>query len=113
MSKFSEINSLVFIHDDDGLEDSKTLSFLTQMNKVQTINYTDFGCEFPLGGKYKAHIFPVYPEKDSCFTKWEKKNNYIVDYLTKIFNYSLTKVTSRSPTSTAEQATGLEISPKP
>ena len=86
MSKFSEINSLVFIHDDDGLEDSKTLSFLTQMNKVQTINYTDFGCEYPLGGKYKAHIFPVYPEKDRCFTKWEKKNNYIVDYLTKIFN---------------------------
>ena len=86
MSKFSEINSLVFIHDDDGLEDSKTLSFLTQMNKVQTINYTDFGCEFPLGGKYKAHIFPVYPEKDSCFTKWEKKNNYIEDYLNEIFN---------------------------
>ena len=56
------------------------------MNKVQKINYTNFGCEFPLGGKYKAHIFPVYPEKDSCFTKWEKKNNYIVAYLTKIFN---------------------------
>ena len=85
MSKFSEINSLLFIHDDDGLEDSKTLSFLTKMNKVQTINYTNFGCEFPLGGKYKAHVFPVWPEKDSCFTKWEKKNNYIIDYLSKIF----------------------------
>ena len=85
MSKFSEINSLLFIHDDDGLEDSKTLSFLTKMNKVQTINYTNFGCEFPLGGKYKAHVFPVWPEKDSCFTKWEKKNNYIIDYLRKIF----------------------------
>ena len=85
MSKFSEINSLLFIHDDDGLEDSKTLLFLTKMNKVQTINYTNFGCEFPLGGKYKAHIFPVWPEKDSCFTRWEKKNNYIIDYLSKIF----------------------------
>ncbi len=86
MSQFSEINSLVFIHDDDGLEDSKTLSFLTKMNKVQTINYTNFGCEFPLGGKYKAHIFPVIPEKDSCFTKWEKKNNYVIEYLNSVYN---------------------------
>ena len=86
MSQFSEINSLVFIHDDDGLEDSKTLSFLTKMNKVQTINYTNFGCEFPLGGKYKAHIFPIIPEKDSCFTKWEKKNNYVIEYLNSVYN---------------------------
>jgi hypothetical protein len=86
MSQFSEINSLVFIHDDDGLEDSTTLSFLTKMNKVKTINYTDFGCEPPLNNKYKAHIFPIYPEKDSCFTKWEKKNNYIIDYLNSIYN---------------------------
>ena len=86
MSKFTEINSLLFIHDEDGWEDSTTLSFLTKMNKVQTIDYTNFGCELPFGGKYKAHIFPVYPEKDSCFTKWEKKNNYIIDYLKNIFN---------------------------
>ena len=59
---------------------------LTKMNKVQTIDYTNFGCELPFGGKYNAHIFPVYPEKDSCFTKWEKKNNYIIDYLKNIFN---------------------------
>ena len=56
------------------------------MNKVQTIDYTNFGCELPFGGKYNAHIFPVYPEKDSCFTKWEKKNNYIIDYLKNIYN---------------------------
>ena len=86
MSQFSEINSLLFIHDDDGWEDSTTLSFLTKMHKVQTINYTNFGCEPPLGGKYSAHIFPVYPEKDSCFTKWEKKNNYIIDYLNSVYN---------------------------
>ena len=86
MSKFTEINSLLFIHDEDGWEDSTTLSFLTKMNKVQTIDYTNFGCELPFGGKYNAHIFPVYPEKDSCFTKWEKKNNYIIDYLKNIFN---------------------------
>ena len=64
MSKFSEINSLLFIHDDDGWEDSMTLSFLIEMNKVRTINYTNFGCEPPFNNKYGAHIFSIYPEKD-------------------------------------------------
>ena len=85
MSQFSEINSLLFIHDDDGWEDSMTLSFLIEMNKVRTINYTNFGCEPPFNNKYGAHIFPIYPEKDSCFTKWEAKNNYIINYLEELF----------------------------
>ena len=47
------------------------------------INYTDFGCEKMLGTDF--HTAPVYPAKDNCFTQWEAKNNYIINYLEEVF----------------------------
>ena len=81
--KLSEINSLVFIHDKDPWENSETLSFLNNINKIQIINYTNFECKGKFGAN--AHYHPVYPKEDNCFAKWEAKNNYIVNYLESIF----------------------------
>ena len=83
ISKFSEINSLAFIHDEDPFENTETLSFLGKINKFKMINYTDFGCEKMLGTDF--HSAPVYPATDNCFTKWEAKKNYIVNYLEEVF----------------------------
>lgn len=83
ISKFSEINSLAFMHDEDPFENIKTLSFLGKINKFEMINYTDFGCEKMFGTNF--HTAPVYPAKDNCFTKWEAKNNYIINYLEEVF----------------------------
>ena len=83
ISRFSEINALSFIHDEDSHENSKTLSFLGKINKFKMINYTDFGCDKMFGTDF--HTAPVYPAKDNCFTQWEAKNNYIINYLEEIF----------------------------
>jgi len=81
--QLSEINSLIFIHDKDPFENSETLSFLNNINKIQIINYTNFECKGKFGAN--AHNHPVYPKEDNCFAKWEAKNNYIVNYLESIF----------------------------
>ena len=83
ISKFSEINTLAFIHDEDPFENSETLSFLGKIDKFKMINYTDFGCKKMFGTDF--HSAPVYPAKDNCFTKWEAKNNYIINYLEEVF----------------------------
>ena len=83
ISKFSEINSLAFIHDEDPFENTETLSFLGKINKFKMINYTDFGCEKMFGTNF--HSAPVYPAKDNCFAKWEAKKNYIINYLEEVF----------------------------
>ncbi len=41
--QLSEINALIFIHDKDPFENSETLSFLKKINRIQIINYTNFG----------------------------------------------------------------------
>jgi hypothetical protein len=79
----AEINSLIFIHDKDPWENSETLNFFFNKKEVKIINYTNFNCEVNFGAT--AHAFPVYPKEDNCFAKWENKNNYIIDYLSKIF----------------------------
>ena len=81
--QLSEINSLIFIHDKDPFENSETLSFLNNINKIQIINYTNFECKGKFGAN--AHYHPVYPKEDNCFAKWEAKNNYIINYLESIF----------------------------
>ena len=83
ISQFSAINALSFIHDEDSHENSETLSFLEKINKFKIINYTDFGCKKKLGTDF--HTAPVYPAKDNCFTQWEAKNNYIINYLQEVF----------------------------
>ena len=83
ISQFSEINALSFIHDEDSHENSETLSFLEKINKFKIINYTDFGCKKMFGTDF--HTAPVYPAKDNCFTQWEAKNNYIINYLQEVF----------------------------
>ena len=79
----TEINSLIFIHDQDPWENSETLNFFLNKNKIKIVNYTNFDCEVKFGAN--AHAFPVYPKEDNCFARWESKNNYIIDYLSKIF----------------------------
>ena len=64
-------------------ENSETLSFLNNINKIQIINYTNFECKGKFGSN--AHNHPVYPKEDNCFAKWEAKNNYIINYLESIF----------------------------
>ena len=83
ISQFAEINSLAFIHDKDPYENSETLSFLNKINKFQIVNYTDFGCNKMAGTSFHSAI--VYPREDNCFTKWEAKHNYIINYLEEIF----------------------------
>ncbi len=83
ISQFSVINSLAFIHDEDPYENSDTLSFLNKINKFQIINYTDFGCKKMAGTSFHSAI--VWPREDNCFTKWEAKNNYIINYLEELF----------------------------
>ena len=83
ISKFSEINSLAFIHDKDPYENSDTLLFLNKINKFQIINYTDFGCKKMAGATF--HSSASYPQKDNCFAKWEAKHNYIINYLEELF----------------------------
>ena len=83
ISQFPEINALSFIHDEDSHENSETLSFLEKINKFKIINYTDFGCKKMFGTDF--HTAPVYPAKDNCFTQWEAKNNYIINYLEEVF----------------------------
>ena len=83
ISQFAEINSLAFIHDKDPYENSETLSFLNKINKFQIVNYTDFGCNKMAGTSFHSAI--VYPREDNCFTKWEAKHNYIINYLEELF----------------------------
>ena len=56
---------------------------LLNKKKIKIVNYTNFNCEVNFGAT--AHAFPVYPKEDNCFANWENKNNYIIDYLSKIF----------------------------
>ena len=81
--QLSEINSLIFIHDKDPFENSETLSFLKKINRIQIINYTNFGCKKPYGTTHHNH--PVYPKENTCFAKWEVKYKYIINYLKGLF----------------------------
>ena len=78
-----EINSLVFIHNEDQYENIQTLSFLTKINKVQIVDFTDINCEPAYGANH--HELAVYPKEDNCFAKWEAKNKYIINYLKGLF----------------------------
>lgn len=79
----SEINALLFINDKDPYENSETLHFFLNKNKIKIINYTNFKCKNKFGAN--AHAFPVYPKNDNCFAQWENKNQYIINYLKEVF----------------------------
>ena len=80
ISKSSEINALVFTHEEDDHETPDTLSFLKNFNKLHFIDYSKIEC------KGHGHRIPVWSIKvANCFAEFDKKNNYIVNYLESIF----------------------------
>ena len=81
IKKLSKFNG--FIDDKDPYENSETLHFFLNKNKIKIINYTNFKCKNKFGAN--AHAFPTYPKNDNCFAQWENKNQYIINYLKEVF----------------------------
>ena len=80
ISKSSELNALVFAHEKDALETPETLSFLKNFNKLHFINYSKIEC------KGDGHRMPVWSiNTANCFAEFDKKNNYIINYLAGLF----------------------------
>lgn len=89
LKKTDTLNSLVFLHSNDEFETPETLSFLKDFNDINIIDYTDLKateCIWADNGKFMhmedGHAIP----ESSCFTEFEKKNKFILNYLTKIYN---------------------------
>jgi hypothetical protein len=88
MQKTDTLNALVFLHSNDEFETPVTLSFLSNFNYINLIDYSelkptecvwaDVDKNMPMEA---GHDIP----QSSCFVEYEKKNKFIFNYLENIF----------------------------
>jgi len=71
----NRLNALVFSDEKDEFETPTSLSFLSELNDLKFIDFTNSSC-------HKGHE----AVKESCFEPFVKENNYISDYLKKVVN---------------------------
>ena len=89
LQKTDTLNALVFVHSNDEFETPETLSFLNNFNDINLIDYTELKATECIWADLDetmpveaGHAIP----QSSCFTNWEKKNNFIIDYLNNLYN---------------------------
>ncbi len=88
LQKTDTLNALVFLHSNDEFETPVTLSFLSNFNYINLIDYSelkptecvwaDVDKNMPMEA---GHAIP----QSSCFVEYEKKNKFIFKYLENIF----------------------------
>jgi dienelactone hydrolase len=82
------LNAIIFAHSNDNFEDPETLSFFKEFKGMQFIDYSEINpatCNWADVDKKMPSNKGHYIPQSSCVTKYINDNNYLINYLEKIF----------------------------
>ena len=86
--KSNSLNAIIFSHSKDDFEDPETLSFFKEFKGMQFIDYSEVkptSCNWADADKKMPSNNGHYIPQSSCVTKYINDNNYLINYLEKIF----------------------------